>query len=153
MDALFFDEFKINVGEAAELDPNSTVENQEQENNNEESNETWKQKRKQQVQHPDVKQYEKKNQPKKVILKQFTHVQNVKKLDCKNNPNIDMHCCGDANKLFTYFVKNFNPDKFVEIFYWAEPVLDLNQSKALEQWYIKCKLAARNQLGIVKSTD
>ncbi|EAS34437.3 uncharacterized protein CIMG_13468 [Coccidioides immitis RS] len=74
------------------------------------------------------------------------HVKNVKKIDHKDNFNIGMHCCQNPDKLFAYFAKHFDPKKFFEIFFWAEPIVDYEKSKQLGQWYIKLQVKLHDDL-------
>ncbi|KJF59994.1 uncharacterized protein CIMG_12665 [Coccidioides immitis RS] len=73
------------------------------------------------------------------------HVKNVKKIDHKNNSNISMYCCQNSNKLFAYFAKHFDSEKFFKIFFWAEPIVNYEKSKQLEQWSNCMIISWRNQ--------
>ncbi|KMU92594.1 LOW QUALITY PROTEIN: hypothetical protein CIHG_10384 [Coccidioides immitis H538.4] len=68
------------------------------------------------------------------------YIKNVKKINHKNNSDIGMHCCQNSDKLFIYFAKYFDSEKFFEIFFWTESIIDYEKLKAMiYQVYVRIK--------------
>ncbi|OXV06464.1 hypothetical protein Egran_05768, partial [Elaphomyces granulatus] len=73
----------------------------------------------------------------KSLARMLEHVQHEKERSREEDPDFCMARSSNVSSLHHYFQKAFTADRFLEVFYWARPILDFEKSSPLGQYYLK----------------
>ncbi|WEW55062.1 hypothetical protein PRK78_000490 [Emydomyces testavorans] len=70
-------------------------------------------------------------------LKKFrVHIEYLMEVSHADNPEMGIHHCTEQDKLVAYFTHLFDRDSFKKVFYWATPVLNIENSSPHGKWYL-----------------